>query len=731
MPSLAALGAALLMVVSTAAARPDGASNASVLVIPEVPATAKRKIALGDLAAVRNIDTLSVSPDGKRYAIFVRQADPLTNEYRSAWYAGRTHGGELVRLGDGGQVLPRVMPTGHMPGEVAGSECRWSPDGQWIAYTLRRADQVQLWRSRVDGGVQEQLTNNAADVREFAWSEDGSTLYFSAGTPRTELQARERARAWQGYRYDEDLWSFTDFLGPQLIRPLETNLSVWLIALDDRQERLGGQAEQAAFVRNRLRNAGAVDVTAASAPDVPIPPVAQVASGLAWRVSANPMSQVSRVVASSSAKNPVAIRCGSEACSGVIKKVWWSENGRDVLFWRAEGINDTENAFYSWAPTSGAVAEFARLRDDELRLCSQAAGDRVICVRETASQPAHVVAIDLRSARTQLLADINPEFRNFQLGKVERFEWDTPKFAWNEAGGALAGLYPKRAYGYVLYPPDFDPAGKYPVFVDPYVASGFNPLGAEHPLHVYAANGFVVLRTAFPLHIDRLARGVGMQQLYSSELDFPHLSMLMESTLRGLDTVASRGFIDERRVGIGGVSHGTFVPLYMMQQHGRRIAAISISSPTWGSMQYYWSTQKARNALAAYPGLAKDDWARRPEGEGREFWSRIDIADHVDSVEAPILMHLAAHETYALVRLIRNLADAGKPYDAYVFAGETHVKWQPAHLHSIASRNLDWFRFWLQDFEDTNPDKAQQYSRWRTLRQQQRAGAGRHDPGSN
>lgn len=38
-------------------------------------------------------------------AAAVRQADPLINEYRSAWYADRTHGGELVRLGDGGQVL--------------------------------------------------------------------------------------------------------------------------------------------------------------------------------------------------------------------------------------------------------------------------------------------------------------------------------------------------------------------------------------------------------------------------------------------------------------------------------------------------------------------------------------------------------------------------------------------------------------------------------------------------
>lgn len=575
---------------------------------------AKRLVTVDDLIAVRAIDALGVSPDGQHYSILVRQADPANNEYRLTWFSGSTRGGELVRLGDGGEAFPRVMPTGHMPGMMGGNELRWSPDGQWLAYLLRKDDQVQLWRSQIDGAVQEQLTNNAADVRDFAWSDDGKSLYFSVGTPRAELRAREQSQAWQGYRYDEDFWTFADLLGPQLIRPLETKLSSWIVRLDVHEERLATDLEQAAFTSAKAR--------------------------------------------------PVAV------------------------------ANVTELA--------------KRLPDDDLQLCHKAAAERLICVRQTASQPAHLVAIDPRSAKTQLLADVNPEFGSLRLGKVERFEWDTPTFAWNEPGGALAGLYPKRTYGYLLYPPDFDPKRKYPVFVDPYVASGFNSLGAEHPLHAYAASGIVVLRTAFPAY----TRSVGMTQLYSAELGYPHLSMLMESTLRALDVIAKRGFIDERRVGIGGVSHGTFVPLYMMQKYDR-IAAISISSPHWGPLQYYGNTGKAREAMVPYEAKNGDSTRR-----GAGFWDDIDIAAHVDTIEAPILMHLAAHETYALIRLIRNLADAGKPYDAYVFPAETHIKWQAAHLHAITTRNLDWFRFWLQDYEDPNPAKAEQYQRWRKLREQ-------------
>jgi hypothetical protein len=571
----------------------------------------KRLVTVDDLSAVRAIDALSVSSDGQQYAILVRQAQPAINDYELTWFSGSTSGGDLVRMGGGGQAFPRVMPTGHMPGSMGGNESRWSPDGQWLAFLVRKDDQVQLWRGRIDGAVQEQVTNNLADVRDFAWSEDGKSLYFSVGTPRGELRAREQARAWEGYRYDEDFWTFADLLGPQLIQSLETNLSSWVVTLDAHIERPANEIERAAFQSAKARTAFVVDVT-----------------------------QLTK-----------------------------------------------------------------RLPDDDLQLCQKVATERLICVRQTASRPAHVVAVDPRSASVQVLADVNPEFRNLRLGKVERFEWDTPTFAWNEPGGALAGLYPKRAYGYILYPPDFDPKKKYPVFIDPYIASGFNPLGAEHPLHAYAASGIVVLRTAFPLY----TRAVGMQQLYSAELGYPHLSMLMESTLRALDVVAKRGFIDERRVGIGGVSHGTFVPLYMMQKYDR-IAAISISSPHWGPLQYYASSRKARDAMAAFdsPRLAAD------------FWDDIDIAARVDTIEAPILMQLAAHESYALIPLIRNLADAGKPYDAYVFPAETHIKWQAAHLHAITSRNLDWFRFWLQDYEDPDPARSQQYRHWRELREQRR-----------
>jgi dipeptidyl aminopeptidase/acylaminoacyl peptidase len=184
------------------------------------------------------------------------------------------------------------------------------------------------------------------------------------------------------------------------------------------------------------------------------------------------------------------------------------------------------------------------------------------------------------------------------------------------------------------------------------------------------------------------------------------MTILMESTWNALDAVAARGFIDAKRVGIGGVSHGAFVPLYMLQ-HYDRLGAVSIASSGWSNVEYYSTTRALRAVHDAH-------WP-----ESSEFWSQIDIADHVEEVEAPLLINFPDLEFFNGYRLPRRMENAGRAFEAYVFPDEYHLKWQPAHRMAIYNRNLDWFRFWLQDIEDPDPAKSEQYQRWRELRKLQ------------
>jgi dipeptidyl aminopeptidase/acylaminoacyl peptidase len=699
-------------------------NEGSSVVIPTVTPAAARSITIDDMLRIREIDTISVAPDGQRYAIFVRQRDAKSNRHRTDWFVGSTTKETLSFVGDAGELTPQMDAEGYINGELRGGESRWSPDGQYIAYLLRRDGQKQIWRSRVADGKQEPVTNNAGDVLDFYWSRDGRRLLFTAGPSREERRQIDAEKARSGYRYDEDLFIFEDAIRKTPRHALTPDLiQFWVIDAAGEKERPASSDERKTFESLQASARSGTESVDAMYANTGTASIRREDGGLAWLERVKPRSEKLQV-RFSAGDAKAQVDCRSEHCIGPLRKIWWSADASEVFIWRAEGMAETVyskgNGFYAWSPPDSKVRALFRTTDDLLQDCLPSGRDHVVCIRQTSTLAPHVAAIDLRRGKLRVLADVNPELRNVRLGKVERFEWDTPRFSWNEPGGALAGTYARRAYGYILYPPDFNPAKKYPVFIEPYVAAGFDSLllGAEHPTHVYAANGFVVLRTEFPALID-LAAQLGadlMIKLYSKELDFPHLSMYMESTLRGLDTAAKRGFIDLQRVGIGGVSHGTFVPLYLLQNHPDRIAAISISSTTWGPHEYYWGTARAREKNTSIGGMGMREWRPRPEGEGREFWSRIDIADHVDVIRAPVLMNLADEETYGLLRFIRHLYDAGKPYDAYVFPDETHIKWQPAHIEVIAQRNLDWFRFWLQGSEDSTAVKAEQYQRWKKLR---------------
>jgi len=65
---------------------------------------------------------------------------------------------------------------------------------------------------------------------------------------------------------------------------------------------------------------------------------------------------------------------------------------------------------------------------------------------------------------------------------------------------------------------------------------------------------------------------------------------------------------------------------------------------------------------------------------------------------------------------VGSLREAGKPVELYIFPGEYHLKWQPAHRAAVYRRSLDWFDFWLRGHVDPSSDKSPQYKRWSAMR---------------
>jgi dipeptidyl aminopeptidase/acylaminoacyl peptidase len=692
---------------------PLASTAAQELTIPDFEkASSQRLMTVDDLMAIRNVGAIKVSPDGRHYAVYVRQADVAANTYRSAWFVGTTDGGALTRVGDGGDVRFLVLPNGGTSGDLDYPEVQWSPDSEWIAYTIKKSGEVQLWRSRANGSLTEQLTYNASDVEKFTWNDDGGVLFFTAGRTREEQQARAERRSRSGYHYNEDLFSIFDLMTPNINEPVDPNPQVWVFDLKSRDEHPASALEQAAYKAALSRDSAGRESMLGAWSDAAIPPLANAAGELVGMKRAGQMSYDLQVVYSASAEKETAKLCTDERCFGMLQKVWWSQDGSEAMFLRAEGGGRLPgHSLYAWNPRTNRVRAVGSYPDDSFWQFDQNHGSLVI-VRQSHTIPPQLATIDERSGEIKTLVDLNPEIRNIRLGNAERFDWPLP-----ELEGEMAGMFPERAGGYIIYPPDFDPAKEYPVFIEPYAFVGFSDsVGHENPLQVYAAAGMVVLSFGYPHSSEVFVRfgREAQKELYSMEQGFPYMTLLMESTELGLDAAAARGFIDLTRVGIGSISMGTLVPLHLLQ-HKDRLTAMTIAAGSWSANEYYWPTRKGREMAT----MTLNEWRPKPVGEGAEFWRQLDIAEHIDKVEAPILMHHSLSEAHMALRFMRHLDDEGKPYDAWVYTNELHGKWQPAHLQSIQQRNVDWFRFWLQDYEDPVAEKQEQYQRWRGLREMQ------------
>jgi hypothetical protein len=88
---------------------------------------------------------------------------------------------------------------------------------------------------------------------------------------------------------------------------------------------------------------------------------------------------------------------------------------------------------------------------------------------------------------------------------------------------------------------------------------------------------------------------------------------------------------------------------------------------------------------------------------------------NLDKIKAPILMQMPEQEyIHALDYTVPLLREHRA--DLYVFPNEPHQKFQPRHKLAAYERNLDWFRFWLQGYEDPDPGKREQYAHWREMR---------------
>lgn len=658
-------------------------------------APAPRDVSADDLLRLRDLGgpyqqvaepMFSLSPDGSKIAFQLRRADPRTNGYcLGIFVLDLKREGPPRLLDDSDAFIMHVTQTadyGYAPsGMPEVVTPRWSPSGRSLAYLKRVNGLTQAWR--VDLGASPTLVSRSAyDVEAVAWADDDTVVY--ADRPGVaEAAARIAQDGAAGYLYDAR-FDPTRSTKPRIPGGIPQRYSVLNAAglerpaTDQERARIG----ETPFEQGDAKEAGVETILLTDAQRRP--------TG-----DSDPGNRKTRSALRVHAGDWQAT-CDLVLCDAVLG-AWLDAKAMQVLFIKRPAWSATGSEIYGWR--RGEVAPRLLLRTpSHLVGCALGAGE-LICGEETAVQPRRLVAIDPRTGRTRLLFDPNPEFSHLRLGQTQVVRWI------NENGFKAAGT--------LVLPPSHKAGVREPLVVVQYLNRGFlrGGTGDEYPIHLFAAKGLAVLALNEPLplyyQLPMADQNDVAKVSFASTRDWAERKNIQASLEAGLNAVIALGVVDPDRLGITGFSGGGQT-LEWALVHSRRFAAAAVSNCCNDRyVTILGSQQRVKRMRMLNQG--RDDISSAE-------YDRMSLEHNAAVVSAPLLMQMSDSELMRGLPTFASLDSLDKPVELYVYPDEFHNKWQPAHRAAIYQRSLDWFRFWLSDQVDPDPAKAEQYARWRALK---------------
>jgi dipeptidyl aminopeptidase/acylaminoacyl peptidase len=312
-----------------------------------------------------------------------------------------------------------------------------------------------------------------------------------------------------------------------------------------------------------------------------------------------------------------------------------------------------------------------------------------ISVRQNLNDPPTLWAANKETGQARQLWDPNPQLRHVRFGDASLYRWK------DKTGREWTGALVK--------PVDYTPGNKYPLVVQMYsfvdgqfLTDGLYPtaFAARH----LASVGFVVLQ------IKKKANTL-------SEAD-PEVHL--EGYRSAVDSLVEAGLVERSRVGVVGFSWTCWYVVNALIKDPNLFAAATIADGLDNSYMQYLLFGVGANTVQQQMQRIR---GTSPFGDGLKRWMEQAPGFHLDQVQAPVRIEainpaslLQEWELYASLRI------QNKPVDLIYFPYGTHIHQKPLERLESQQGDVDWFRFWLQGYEDPDPLKQAQYERWRNLK---------------
>ncbi|MFP1130215.1 prolyl oligopeptidase family serine peptidase [Asticcacaulis sp. W401b] len=343
--------------------------------------------------------------------------------------------------------------------------------------------------------------------------------------------------------------------------------------------------------------------------------------------------------------------------------------------------------------------------DLSLSQCSAADLQPVaVCIREGLNAPPEIVRVDLRTLTLRDLGAIDERYARLPALKAEARAWHKDDLT---------------VSGFVLLPRGYRKGASYPAIVVTHGGDADNrfvnpEIQWSYPLQQWSERGFVVVYINDLVQSDNVERLEAFRQWFAKKGTLPGDKVVQRVWLdqvamfkAAIDALAQEGLVDPSRVGIVGYSRGSqIVNMAVTQSDLFRVA--SSGDGGYFAPSSYWTEGINPTQQMLFGGSPYDAAARKN-------WERAAPVFRAGNVRAAVLFQ-AARVLSSRVDFFQALRACKKPAEFGFFPDETHLLHVPSNRAVAMTQNLEWFDFWLKGEESGDPVKAQQYMRWRRMR---------------
>jgi dipeptidyl aminopeptidase/acylaminoacyl peptidase/ketosteroid isomerase-like protein len=574
-------------------------------------------------------------------------------------------------------------------GKGSSRGARWSPDGKRLAFLSDRDGKQQLYVIAPDGGEAAALTDHETAVTQFRWSPDGRHIAFTAPDPEgPERKGRK-----------EKYGSFEVFEGDHAMTHL------WRVEVP-------------------------------AEPPAKLPKAERLSEGDAFSVGGFEWSPDGRRVAFDATRTPAVRDIGTAdiyvltVADRAVKKVVgtkgadrnpaWSPDGKQIAY---ESANDRDDFFYRNSVLAVVPAEGGEPRvltaDFDERPMLHAWGPGGLYFSAQQKTDRHLYRLDPSGKAPERLGSPAAPANAHAAGGYT-FSADFKSAAFLHAGaGELpevcaappGELVPRRLTdfgkqlkefrlgrrevvrwksadgttieGVLTKPPDFDATKKYPLLV--VIHGGPTALDTPafprpfaYPLAQFVAKGALVLQ---PNYRGSAGYGEKFRALNVRNLGVGDY----EDVISGVDDLIGRGFVDRGRVGAMGWSQGGYISAFITCSSDR-FKAVSVGAGISDWATYYVNTDIppfTRQYLKATP------W------DDPEVYRKTSPITYLKSAKTPTLIQHGDRDERVPIpnayELYRGLKDQGVPVRLVVYKGHDHGVYKPKEQRALMEQNWEWF----------------------------------------